>query len=48
MRSARRAGPDLKSLHDQVWINGNVPTASPRWELLGLTDELPAIDTDAT
>ncbi len=45
---ARGAGLDLKSLHDQVWINGNVPIALLRWELLGLTDELHAIDTDAT
>ncbi len=44
----RGADLDLKSLHDQVWINGNVPIALLRWELLGLTDELPAIDTNAT
>jgi Bacterial protein of unknown function (DUF885) len=42
----RGAGLDVKSLHDQVWINGNVPIALLRWELLGLTDELHAIDTD--
>jgi hypothetical protein len=44
----RGADLDLKSLHDEVWINGNVPIALLRWELLGLTDELPAIDTDTT
>jgi uncharacterized protein (DUF885 family) len=36
---------DLRSLHDAIWVNGNVPVALLRWELLGLTDELPAIDT---
>lgn len=44
----RGADLDLKSLHDEVWINGNVPIALLRWELLGLTDELPAIHTDAS
>ena len=43
----RGAGLNLQSLHDQVWVNGNVPIALLRWELLGLTDELPALDTDA-
>jgi hypothetical protein len=38
----------VRSLHDAIWINGNVPIALLRWELLGLTDELPAIDTDAS
>jgi uncharacterized protein (DUF885 family) len=43
----RGADTDLQRLHDQVWANGNVPIALLRWELLGLTDELAAIDTDA-
>jgi len=45
---ARGADLDLTSLHDAVWLNGNVPFALLRWELLGLTDELAAlgIDTD--
>jgi len=42
----RGAGLDLQGLHDQVWVNGNVPIALLRWELLGLTDELPALDVD--
>jgi uncharacterized protein (DUF885 family) len=35
---------DLLSLHDYIWRNGNVPIALLRWELLGLTDELPALE----
>ncbi|HET9968058.1 MAG TPA: DUF885 family protein [Streptosporangiaceae bacterium] len=42
----RGAGLDLQALHDAIWVNGNVPVALLRWELLGLTDELPAIDTE--
>jgi hypothetical protein len=34
---------ELRRLHDSLWINGNVPIALQRWELLGLTDELEAI-----
>lgn len=30
----------LQDLHDYIWVNGNVPIALLRWELLGLTDEL--------
>ena len=41
----RGADLDLQALHDAIWINGNVPIALLRWELLGLTDELPALDT---
>lgn len=41
----RGADLDLRALHDAIWVNGNVPVALLRWELLGLTDELPAIDT---
>jgi hypothetical protein len=42
----RGAGLDLQWLHDQVWVNGNVPIALLRWELLGLTDELGALGAD--
>jgi uncharacterized protein (DUF885 family) len=42
----RGPGLDLQRLHDQVWVNGNVPVALLRWELLGLTDELAALDTE--
>jgi hypothetical protein len=34
---------DLRALHDRIWVNGNVPIALQRWEILGLTDELAAI-----
>lgn len=30
----------LRELHDYLWLNGNVPIALLRWELLGLTDEV--------
>jgi len=33
----------LRELHDSLWLNGNVPIALQRWELLGQTDELDAI-----
>ena len=43
----RGADLDLQALHDAIWVNGNVPVALLRWELLGLTDELPALDMGA-
>jgi hypothetical protein len=42
----RGADLDLQALHDYLWVNGNVPIALLRWELLGLTDELTAIGID--
>jgi hypothetical protein len=45
--AVRVGAADLQSLHDQVWVNGNVPIALLRWELLGLTDELAALGIDA-
>ena len=42
----RSASLDLRELHDAIWVNGNVPIALLRWELLGLTDELAAIGID--
>jgi len=42
----RGARLDLRELHDAIWVNGNVPIALLRWELLGLTDELAAIGID--
>ena len=42
----RGPGLDLQWLHDQVWVNGNVPIALLRWELLGLADELAALEED--
>ena len=36
---------DLRTFHDFVWRNGNVPLALQRWELLGLGDQVAALDT---
>ncbi|HEY0781202.1 MAG TPA: DUF885 domain-containing protein, partial [Thermoanaerobaculia bacterium] len=35
---------ELRRFHDFVWNNGNVPLALQRWELLGLRDEVDALD----
>ncbi len=37
-------GFSLRAFHDFVWKNGNVPIALQRWELLGLDDEIRALD----
>lgn len=37
----------LRDFHDSVWLNGNVPIALQRWEMLGLTDEIDRIDAAA-
>lgn len=34
----------LRALHDELWRNGNVPLSLLRWELLGLRDEVDALD----
>ncbi len=34
----------VRAFHDFVWKNGNVPLALQRWELLGLRDDLDAVD----
>lgn len=31
---------DLRAFHDRLWLEGNVPIALQRWELLGLRDHL--------
>ena len=36
---------DLRTFHDTLWLNGNVPIALLRWEMLGLDDELAVLDT---
>jgi uncharacterized protein (DUF885 family) len=28
----------LRSFHDRLWLNGNVPIALQRWETLGVLD----------
>jgi Bacterial protein of unknown function (DUF885) len=35
---------DLRAFHDFVWKNANVPLALQRWELLGLRDDVDALD----
>ena len=35
---------DLRAFHDFVWRNGNVPLTLQRWELLGLGDQVAALD----
>ena len=34
----------LRTFHDFLWLNGNVPIALQRWEYMGGTDELEAVD----
>ena len=43
LRGGNRPDLDLQQLHDAIWVNGNVPVALLRWEILGLTDELAAL-----
>ncbi len=48
LADARRAQGekfDLRTFHDFVWKNGNVPLSLQRWEYLGLADEIKLIDT---
>jgi uncharacterized protein (DUF885 family) len=35
---------NLRSVHDFIWKNGNVPLTLQRWELLGLRDEVDLLD----
>lgn len=35
---------NLRQFHDYVWSNGNVPLSLQRWELLGLDDDVKALD----
>lgn len=36
----------LRTFHDAVWSNGNVPFSLQRWELLGDTSDIDRIDAD--
>jgi uncharacterized protein (DUF885 family) len=38
---------NLRDFHDYLWLNGNVPIALQRWELLGLREEIDRIDAVA-
>jgi hypothetical protein len=35
---------ELRAFHDRLWLEGNVPLALQRWELLGLRDHLDEAD----
>jgi uncharacterized protein (DUF885 family) len=43
LAEAVRAGLSLRQFHDSLWLNGNVPIALQRWELLGLRDQVDAL-----
>lgn len=50
LTDARQRGGDrfsLRAFHDFVWKNGNVPIALQRWEMLGLTDEVKLLGSQA-
>jgi len=34
----------LRDFHDYVWVNGNIPFALQKWELLGVDDEIRKVD----
>jgi uncharacterized protein (DUF885 family) len=36
---------NLRSFHDSLWLNGNVPITLQRWELLSYGDEIDALDS---
>jgi hypothetical protein len=36
----------LRTFQDALWLNGNVPIALQRFELLGVSDELDALDRE--
>jgi uncharacterized protein (DUF885 family) len=42
----RAAGNEfsLRTFHDYLWRNGNLPIALQRWEYLGLKDDIDALD----
>ncbi|HEU5236253.1 MAG TPA: DUF885 family protein [Pyrinomonadaceae bacterium] len=39
---------NLRTFHDYLWKNGNVPVALLRWEYLGLGDEIELLDKSTT
>ena len=44
-RRAQGADFNLRAFHDGLWLNGNVPIALQRWELLGERDEIDALES---
>jgi uncharacterized protein (DUF885 family) len=45
-RQAQGEKFNLRSFHDFIWLNGNVPIALQRWEYLGLDDEMRKLGAD--
>jgi hypothetical protein len=43
-RRVQGADFTMRSFHDALWKDGNVPIALQRWEVLGLADEIDALD----
>jgi uncharacterized protein (DUF885 family) len=43
-RRSQGAAFELRAFHDRLWLNGNVPIALQRWELLGERDEVDMLD----
>jgi uncharacterized protein (DUF885 family) len=43
-QSQQKDGFSLRSFHDFLWQNGNVPIILQRWEYLGLKDEIDLLD----
>jgi hypothetical protein len=43
-RTAHSVNFNLRAFHDALWLNGNVPIALQRWELLGTRDEMDALE----
>ncbi|MGI9145632.1 MAG: DUF885 family protein [Chloroflexota bacterium] len=43
-RAAQGSTFDLRAFHDAVWVNGNVPIALQRWEILGAQNEIGLLD----
>ncbi len=37
-------GFNLRAFHDSLWLNGNVPIALQRWEMVGVKDEIAKLD----
>jgi Bacterial protein of unknown function (DUF885) len=43
-RRTQGASFNLRIFHDALWLNGNVPIALQRWEVLGLHDEIDTLE----
>ena len=43
-RTVQGANFNLRAFHDALWLNGNVPIALQRWEVLGTRDEIDTLE----